>query len=142
MWGGLDVGWAGAGAGARRPNRLAVLTCPARRSAAPFPQLIARMGRWLRNALTLSYLKFFKPSGLLAAAGWDKDRNDGFFSERFCIAVPDELVAFAFPGLAALEEQVWARRRRGGRRVRCWHTRSGSRKTLALSARLHPCPPG
>lgn len=69
-------------------------------------QIIARIGRWLRTALTLCYLKFFTPEGLLAAAGWDKDRRDSFFAERFCIEVPSELVAYVFPGLAELSKQV------------------------------------
>ena len=77
------------------------------------PQLIARVGRWLRNALTLSYLKFFTPEALLAAAGWDKSRLDGFFDERFCIEVPAELVRYVFPCAEQLAKEV-----RGGLRAR------------------------
>ena len=61
-------------------------------AAAALLQLIARLGRWLRTALNTSYLRFFKPKGLLAAAGWDKDRPDAFFDERFCLDVEDDLV--------------------------------------------------
>ena len=53
-----------------------------------------------------SYLKFFKPEGLLAAADWPKNRPDSFFAERFLLEVPSPLVPYLFPGLAALNEQV------------------------------------
>jgi hypothetical protein len=69
-------------------------------------QLIARLGRWLRTALNTSYLRFFKPEGLLAAGGWDKDRMDAVFAERFCIDVPEELVDFVFPCLQQLKKAV------------------------------------
>lgn len=52
--------------------------------------LIARMGRWLRTALNLCYLRFFKPQGLLAAAGWPQDQMDAFFAERFCLTFDDD----------------------------------------------------
>ncbi|WIA40770.1 hypothetical protein OEZ86_004450 [Tetradesmus obliquus] len=52
--------------------------------------LIARMGRWLRTALNLCYLRFFKPQGLLAAAGWPQDQMDAFFAERFCLAFDND----------------------------------------------------
>jgi hypothetical protein len=45
----------------------------------------------------MCYLRFFKPEGLLSAAGWSKDQMSGFFSERFCIDVPPELVAALLP---------------------------------------------
>jgi hypothetical protein len=54
----------------------------------------------------MSYLRFFKPRGLLAAAGFDKDRPDGYFTERFCLDVCQELVDFVFPFLQQLTEQV------------------------------------
>jgi hypothetical protein len=69
-------------------------------------QMIARLGRWLRTALNTSYLKFFKPKGLLAAGQWDKDRPDGFFAERFCLDVQEELVLLVFPWLPELSKQV------------------------------------
>lgn len=52
--------------------------------------LIARMGRWLRTVLNLCYLRFFKPQGLLAAAGWPQDHMDTFFAERFCLTFDDD----------------------------------------------------
>lgn len=60
-------------------------------------QLIARLGRWLRTALNTCYLRFFKPEGLLAAAGWPKEQRSGFFAERFCQEVPSELVSALLP---------------------------------------------
>lgn len=60
-------------------------------------QLIARLGRWLRTALNMCYLRFFKPEGLLAAAGWPREQLSGFFDERFCQEVPPELVAALLP---------------------------------------------
>jgi hypothetical protein len=69
---------------------------------------IGRMGGWLKDALTVSYLKYFTPQGLLAAGGWDKDRRDSFFAERFFIPVPEGLKAEVFPFLATLREQVQA----------------------------------
>lgn len=59
-------------------------------------------------ALTISYLRFFKPEGLLAAAGWPRGRLDGFFSERFCLEVPEELVLVVHPFLTSLREKVGA----------------------------------
>jgi hypothetical protein len=49
-------------------------------------QLLAWLGRWLQTALNMCYLRFFKPEGLLAAAGWDKDKLDAFFAEHFCLS--------------------------------------------------------
>lgn len=69
-------------------------------------QLIARLGRWLRTALNTSYLRFVKPKGLLAAGGWDKDRPDAFFDERFCLEVEDDLVLLVYPWLADLRKQL------------------------------------
>lgn len=69
-------------------------------------QLIARLGRWLRTALNQSYLRFFKPKGLLAAAGFDKSRPEGYFDERFCLDVCEELVDIVFPFLSKLTGQV------------------------------------
>jgi hypothetical protein len=82
----------------------------------PLPQVIARLGRWLHTALTSSYLRFFKPEGLLAAGGWDRRDYASFFSPRFHVDVPDQLVAEIMPFLASLQQQVrgscmgaWAR---------------------------------
>lgn len=69
-------------------------------------QLIARLGRWLRTALNQSYLRFFKPEGLLSAAGFDKDRLEGYFDERFCLDVCKELVHIVFPFLQDLIDKV------------------------------------
>jgi hypothetical protein len=86
----------------------------------PPKQLIARLGRWLRTALTLSYLRFFKPEGLLSAGGWLKDRMDSF-AERFCIEVPEALVALVFPCLAALRTKVGLSQAMGTMGERRWH---------------------
>lgn len=68
-------------------------------------QLIARMGRWLRTALNLCYLCFFKPQGLLAAAGWPQDQMDAFFAERFCLTFDDdEEMAELAAGLLPVKE--------------------------------------
>ena len=72
----------------------------------PSFQLIARAGRWLRTALNTSYLQFYKPESLLAAGGWDKDRPDGFFAERFCLDVEDELISCVFPWMDDLRNEV------------------------------------
>ena len=34
-------------------------------------QVIARMGKWIYEAMYKSYLEFFKASGLMGAAGWE-----------------------------------------------------------------------
>jgi hypothetical protein len=60
-------------------------------------QLIARLGRWLRTALNICCLRFFKPGGLLAAAGWPKDNISVSFSERIWLDVAAELVAALLP---------------------------------------------
>ena len=54
-----------------------------------------------------SYLRWFKPEGLLAAAGWAgaaEHNFNSFWHERFCIAVEPELVALIYPFLPELEE--------------------------------------
>jgi hypothetical protein len=68
--------------------------------------VIARIGKWLRTALTLNYLRFFKPEGLLAAAGWTKDRFDSYMADRFCHPVPSDLIVYIFPFLESLRKQV------------------------------------
>lgn len=53
-------------------------------------QIIARLGRWQRTALNSSYLKFFRPEGLLAAGGWPggaQAKFDQFFADRLCVTV-------------------------------------------------------
>lgn len=95
------------------------------------PQLIARMGRWLRDALTLSYLKFFTPEALLAGGGWDKNRLDSYFAERFYIPVTDSLKAQVFPFLAMLRQQVGPR---GSPHALVLHATCMNGRTAPLSA--------
>jgi hypothetical protein len=68
-----------------------------------------RMGRWLYQSLYNSYLRYFKPEGLLGLAGWPraahKDYNT-FFAPRFCVPVPVELQQLLMPLLSTLEKQV------------------------------------
>ena len=70
-------------------------------------QTIARMGRWLRQAMYKSYLKFFRAEGLLAAGGWSIEKPHGFFYDaRFLVDVPNELVDLVFPFLKHLKMTV------------------------------------
>lgn len=65
------------------------------------------MGKWNYEAMTKSYLMYFKPVGLLAAAGWPGSSTndyDQFWHPRFMVAVPDQLVKMLFPFLEKLEE--------------------------------------
>ena len=72
--------------------------------------LIQRMGHWSREAITQSYLPFFRAAGLLAAANWPGAANNEFASafwhERFLIEVPEELLLLVFSGLKVLETRV------------------------------------
>lgn len=65
------------------------------------------MGKWLYTALFQSYLMYLPPEGLLGAGWWpgaaQKDFNQ-YWHPRFCIVVPEELVAVLFPFLSSLEE--------------------------------------
>lgn len=73
-------------------------------------QLIARLGRWLRTALNMSYLRFFKPKGLLAAAGFDQDQPFGVFAEHWCQPVLRVLYYKVYPFLEDFRKQaslVW-----------------------------------
>jgi len=74
-----------------------------------FLQTIARMGRWLYQSLYNSYLRYFKPEGLLGLAGWpraaQKDYNT-FFHSRFLMPVPLELQQLLMPFLSTLQQQV------------------------------------
>lgn len=70
-------------------------------------QVIARMGKWNLQAMAKSYLMFFKPCGLLAAAGWPGATSDDynqFWHPRFCVSVPQQLVELLFPFLQKLQE--------------------------------------
>ena len=74
-------------------------------------QIIQRLGRWQMNALQKSYLRFFKPDGLLVLGGWKEaalKEFDKFYAERFCVDVPSELVEAVFPFLPELTAQVAA----------------------------------
>lgn len=74
-------------------------------------QIIQRLGRWQLNALQKSYLTFFKPEGLLVLAGWKEAAQKDFgkfWTERFCVDVPSELVEAVFPFLRELTSQVEA----------------------------------
>ena len=56
-----------------------------------------------------SYLKFFKPEGLLAIGGWSagsKEDEQRFFHERFCVQISDQLVQRVFPFLPDLKQAV------------------------------------
>ncbi|KAK9916158.1 hypothetical protein WJX75_009514 [Coccomyxa subellipsoidea] len=72
-------------------------------------KVIARMGKWNYEALSKSYLMYFKPQGLLAAGGWPgaaQNDYDQFWHPRFCVSVPRELVDLLFPFLRNLEQTV------------------------------------
>jgi hypothetical protein len=78
-------------------------------SASYIAQVIQRLGRWQLNALQKSYLRFFKPDGLLVVGGWKEAAQkqfDMFWSERFCLDIPSELVEAVFPFLPTLNAQV------------------------------------
>ena len=70
-------------------------------------QTIARMGRWLRQAMYKSYLKFFRAEGLLASGGWSIEKPHGFYYDpRFLVDIPAELVDLVFPFLKPLKKTV------------------------------------
>ena len=79
-------------------------------SDVPCPvRVIARMDKWIYEAMYQSYLEFFKPSGLMGAAGWEGAATNElrmFFAERFFIVVPEELEVFLFPFLPELKRRV------------------------------------
>lgn len=65
------------------------------------------MGKWNLQAMAKSYLLYFKPCGLLAAAGWPGSSSndyDQFWHTRFCVCVPQKLVDLLFPFLQNLKE--------------------------------------
>ena len=65
------------------------------------------MGKWNYEAMNKSYLMYFKPVGLLAAAGWPGAANNDyeqFWHPRFCVSVPQELVDLLFPFLQSLKQ--------------------------------------
>jgi len=72
-------------------------------------QVIARMGHWVDQSMYNSYLRFFKPEGLLGLGGYpgaaQKDYNT-FYHPRFCVPVPAELQQLLMPYLGQLEQQV------------------------------------
>lgn len=81
------------------------------RHFATVPQTIARMGKWIYQAMYKSYLMFFKVEGLLAVAGWPgaavKDFNR-FWAPRFLAEVPLELIDHVMPWLKGLKAAVAA----------------------------------
>lgn len=65
------------------------------------------MGKWAYEAMSKSYLTYFKPSGLLGAAAWPgAAQNDyhQFWHPRFCVEVPEALIQLLFPQLDLLKE--------------------------------------
>jgi hypothetical protein len=75
-----------------------------------FLQTIHRLGRWLKQALYKSCLRFFKPDGLLSLGGWpdavQKRFERAFWAERFLAPVCQELVHVVYPFLPRLEEEL------------------------------------
>ncbi|CAL8471742.1 g11284 [Coccomyxa elongata] len=72
-------------------------------------KVIARMGKWNYEAMNKSYLMYFKPVGLLAAAGWPGAAHNDyhqFWHPRFCVDVPEQLVEVLFPFLRTLKKTV------------------------------------
>lgn len=72
-------------------------------------QTIGRMGRWLHQALTKSYLLFYRPEGLLAAGGWpgaaSKDFSQ-FWAPRFCVEIDPIFISIVFPFFDEFQQQV------------------------------------
>jgi hypothetical protein len=70
-------------------------------------QSIRRMGRWSKDAMSKSYLHYFKPDALLAVGNWPNgDYGRSFWAERMMVPVPEELVLVVFPFLTEVEQQV------------------------------------
>lgn len=71
--------------------------------AALLLQVIKRMGKWLKEAMYVNYLAFFKTEGLMAMGCWPhaakKDFNY-FWHERFECNVSQEADAPCLPLLA------------------------------------------
>ena len=66
-----------------------------------------------------SYLKFYKPEGLLAAGDWPIDHPHGFYWDpRFLIEIPAELIHVVFPFYRPLRDTVqeMGRQARGSHR--------------------------
>jgi hypothetical protein len=77
-------------------------------------QVIQRAGYWVVDPFTTAYiLPTFSPEALMGIAMWagaaQKDFT-GFWAERFCVAVPEELVLLLCPGLRKLEAYIAAER--------------------------------
>lgn len=89
---------------------LAVQTpCLTNRCCVDKLQVIARMGKWLYQSIYNSYLRYFKPEGLLGLAGWPRAAQKDyttFFHPRFCMPVPTELQQLLMPFLGCLEKEV------------------------------------
>lgn len=63
---------------------------------------VERWCNWTPDSATVSYLRSYSRSTLLAAAGWSTSGERMFFSERFHIEVPDSLVDDVAPYLKIL----------------------------------------
>jgi hypothetical protein len=80
--------------------------------AALLLQVIKRMGKWLKEAMYVNYLAFFKTEGLMAMCCWphaEKKDFNYFWHERFECNVSQELMHLVFPFLPELKlrlEQV------------------------------------
>jgi hypothetical protein len=65
------------------------------------------MGKWNYEAMTKSYLMYFKPAGLLGSAGWPgaaTNDYEQYWHPRFCVQVPQGLVDLLFPFLPKLRQ--------------------------------------
>lgn len=70
-------------------------------------QSIAKMGRWINDALSNSYLVFYTPDALLSIGGWSIEKPyDKFWAERFCIPLAQEMVNLVFPFLPGFRKTV------------------------------------
>ncbi len=72
-------------------------------------QTIERMGKWAKAAMYKSYLKFYKPEGLLAAGEWPIEQPHGlYWAPRFLVKIPEELTDAVFPFYKPLRDTVKA----------------------------------
>lgn len=69
-------------------------------------QVIKRMGKWVKEAMYVNYLAFFKTEGLLAMGCWphaEKKDFSHFWHERFECNVSQELMHLVLPFLPELK---------------------------------------
>jgi hypothetical protein len=72
-------------------------------------QVVARMGKWIYQAMYKAYLLFFKPEGLLAMGGWPnagKGETQMYWHPRFMAEVSEQLLHHAMPFIKGLKEAV------------------------------------